>query len=63
MGKPQGYLLAYQSSLAGKATCLRKLIGFSLKSFKRFFFFIIFMIDLLMPFQFVGAYPLELMQY
>jgi len=23
LGKPQGYLLAYQSSLAGKATCLR----------------------------------------
>jgi hypothetical protein len=27
MGKPRGYLLAYQSSLAGEATCLRMLVG------------------------------------
>jgi hypothetical protein len=55
MGKPQGYILAYQNSLAGKATCLRKLIGFSLKSFKRFF---ILKFDS-NTIQFVGAYISE----
>jgi hypothetical protein len=46
MGKPQGYVLVYRNSLAGKATYLRKLVGiydyhciicrclFSLYSFK-----------------------------
>jgi hypothetical protein len=29
MGKPQGYNIAYQSGLAGKATCLRILTGIS----------------------------------